>query len=795
MLFASINVYGINDNVSKGTISGFVKDAKSDKGIEYANIVVYSLPDSTMITGTVSAADGSFIIKKLPYGNYYLETNFIGYMKKTISELNVRRKKTVLETIYLKPSIQKIENVEVVGEKALVEYKIDKKVINVSQHINADGGTAVDVLQNIPSVQTDASGNVTLRGSSSFTVLIDGRPTVMTGSEALQNIPASTINTIEIITNPSAKHDPDGVSGIINLIMKKQKFAGFNGIVNTGLMTGDKYWGSTNFNYRTGKLNFFVGADYSHKRQITESGTDRELYSANTLYTTIRTDRTTYRDKHGVKGGIDYYINDKNTLSVSGEYGFWGFERQLENKYHDYTSDYSTNNYKIGEDIFNINNDYVTANTNYSHIFNNKEHEISFELFYSNTDNEIPYFLSEYDTDENYYKIDGTQYRMRTNNLSNRDFLRFKTDYVLPVNDKIKIETGYQSDFKILESSYLYEYINDNEWTVDNDLSNNLDFSRYIHSAYGIFSSELFGFQYQLGLRAEYSQRSLKQNKSENTYDYDKLNFFPSVHLSKKLPKEQQIQLSYSRRITRPTEWNLNPNPKSTDSYYIEVGNPDLEPDYTDAYELNYQKRFKKLFFSTEMYYRQTKNPIYRTLTTMDDIMVMTYNNLDYMYSAGFEIMSYFTLKKWWKINVNANIYYTALEGNIENTYDVSQSTTTGNGRFTNTFSFKTKTQFQFMAVYYAPGVSPQGESEHFYYFDFILKQFFLKRKLAITLRTHNTFDTGKYIYTTSGNDYSANSFYIYEGPVFIFSLSYKINNYKRKKRSTIEQDFDSGLD
>ena len=793
-LFA-FQVYSSNTETYKGVVTGFVIDAKTEKPVEYANIVIYSISDSTIVTGAVSAEDGSFKIEKLEYGKYYIVTNFIGYEKNTISQVVIDKKNTAIKTIFLKPATQNIDEVKITVEKQLVEYKIDKKVINVSKSLNAEGGTAIDVLQNAPSVQVDGSGTVTLRGSSSFTVLIDGRPTMMTGSEALQNIPASTIESIEIITNPSAKYDPDGVSGIINLKMKKQKLRGFNGVINTNIGTGEKYTASGNFNYKIGKFNFFVGGDYSHKKQITESGTDLELYQTDTLFTTIRTDRTTYRNKYSIKSGIDYFINDKNTISVSGGYGFWQFERLLDNNFHDFTSDLLIDNYKTSDDVFDIKSTYVTANSNFQHIFNDKGHEISFDIFYSNADGETPYDLKEYETDLNYNIIENSLLQKQMLNSVDRNAYRLKTDYVLPINEKNKIELGYQSDFNFSDRTFIYKELINNEMTINVDLSNNLNFTRNIHSAYTMFTSELFGFQYQLGLRGEYSQRYLKQNLNEDVYDFNKFSFFPTVHISRQLPKGQEIQLSYSRRITRPKEWFLNPNPSTSDSYTVEVGNPNLQPDYTSAYELNYQKRFKKSFISAGLFYRHTINAISRTLLASENKMIMTYANINNEKSGGIELMNNLSFTKWWSINASANVYYTELEGNVENGGDISQSTITGNGRFMNTFSLKTNTYLQFMAVYYAPGVFAQGTTEDFYYFDFIIKQYFFKRKLSLSLRTHNTFDTGKYIYTTNGTNYSDNSFYNYEGPVFLFGLSYKINNYKQKNRETIEQNFESGMD
>jgi len=289
LLFIGVNSYAfIEDPVKendtnddgKGKIVGTIVEKGTETPMEFANIAVYKETDSTLVTGSITNEKGLFEITDLDYGDYYLVANFIGFDEENVVDIKLNRSNRVynLGEINLAPSTVAIGEVNVVADKAAVEYKLDKKVVNVSQVISAIGGTAVDVLENTPSVQVDIEGNVSLRGSGNFTVLIDGRPSVLSGSDALRQIPSSAIENIEIITNPSAKYEPDGAAGIINLVMKKNSMNGLNGIVNASVGTGEKYRSDFMLNYRFEKLNLFFGADWRDEINNGETGSERETY-------------------------------------------------------------------------------------------------------------------------------------------------------------------------------------------------------------------------------------------------------------------------------------------------------------------------------------------------------------------------------------------------------------------------------------------------------------------------------------------------------------------------------------
>ncbi|HKK68066.1 MAG TPA: TonB-dependent receptor, partial [Bacteroidales bacterium] len=312
-----------------GVIKVEVIEKNSNTPIEYANVVIFSVKDSSLVTGGVTNPEGLAVIRSVPFGKYYVEVDFIGYkMQRTDDiELSSSSRFKDLGTVELPMAAEVLDDVEVGADRKHIDYKIDKKVVNVSQDITSAGGNAVDVLENVPSVQTDIEGNVQLRGSSSFTVLIDGKPTPLEGSEALQQIPASSIENIEIITNPSAKFDPDGTAGIINIIMKEDEKEGINGNFNLSYGSFNALDADFLVNARTGKFNFFVSGSYNERKRRSESESLRATFSDSVFVNDVMGENEMNHGGYNARAGVDYYMTDQDIFTVSGEYGSRKFER------------------------------------------------------------------------------------------------------------------------------------------------------------------------------------------------------------------------------------------------------------------------------------------------------------------------------------------------------------------------------------------------------------------------------------------------------------------------------------
>jgi len=773
-------------------ITGKVVDASSKQPVEYASIAIYRQKDSTLVTGVVTDATGSFTLDNLPYGKFYAIATFIGYKKANVNEILLVPGKNIASvgTIKLEPSSTALNEVVVIGNGNQMEYKIDKKVVNISQNIVASGGTVVDALQNTPSVQTDVEGNLTLRGSSNFTVLIDGKPSVVSGSEALQQIPAGMVQNVEIITNPSAKYDAEGSAGIINVIMKKQKVRGFNGSVSLSAGTNRKNNDNINLNYKYDKWNFSLGADFQDMGFKMKNSSERQYFSEGVLFKdqVINGSGQFSRGGKGIKGGIEYNIDKKNSIAISGRWGDRKFNRPMTALYHDYfplsnQSIYyqSTNNGKSSDKFYSLNLDY-TLN------LNEKGHQLSASAYYSGSKENDPAFTQQ-DTIDFAGNI-ASSFTQRVEELGDENEFRFKTDYTLPFTDKTKLEAGLQTR---IDNTFATHHLFQNEVENMGQLDE-LNFDQNINAGYLTFSSTTKIFDYQVGLRAENENRKVTQVNMNQDTTVNRVDLFPTIHLSKQLPWDLQVQLSYTRRISRPRQWNLSPLKRYMDPQNVRVGNPGLLPEFTDAYELNLQKKLNEASsISLEGFYRKTNNPIQQISNIVEGINYMTVENLGKDESLGAEATLNIGLTKWWTLNGSGSLYNYKLTGEMENIS--SRSSTNWNLRANTMFRFKTGTSVQLNYTYNAPTVTAQGTRGAFYNTGLAVRQEMLKKKASITLQFRDWIGDPKFEMTTRTNNFYSFNQMQRETKVITVTFTYRINNYKAQKRSEDMNDNSGGGD
>ena len=780
----------------EGVITGMIIDADSNQPMEYANVVLFRKTDSSMVTGTVTNIDGEFKLEELPFGMYYLKTHFIGYKKLNINDIKIypQQKSIDLGTIKLKQISENLEEVEISADRSLIEYKIDKKVINVSQDINSAGGSAIEALQNTPSVNIDIEGNVSLRGSSNFTVLIDGRPSVLEGSDALQQIPANTIEQIEIITNPSARYDPDGIAGIINVILKKQTKPGLNGIVNASVATGNKYSSDFLLNYRTGKTNIFGGINYYYREMEITGEWKQQTYSEDTTaYLISDIERVKIPNGYSFNAGLDYYFDKKSTLSFLGEYGYYNFERNFNSNLFSYTSPVSSDKYSIAESSMKRDGNYYNIATNFIHKFDDNGHELSAMAYFSEKKSDVVEDMDEYTVDDNWVITDDEPSGIRTEEDGNSSEFRIKADYSKPVRKEGRIEAGYQTRMNYQNNKYkYYEFdVSQNIWVNSEKDNNEMDFTRNIHSLYFIFSDNLKKFHYQLGLRGEYTYRNIENEKSHDVYEINRVDLFPTIHLSRQFPNDHQVMASYSRRINRPRGRDLDPFPNYLNSYNIRIGNPGLQPEYIDSYELGYQKRLSSSLISVEAYYRITNDKITMVRTLLENgVMMITFENLDKDYALGMEIMANITATKWLQIDASINLYNYRLEGEIINE-NVEQNSNNFDGRLNTTFKFNKNTRLQIIGNYKGPSATAQGEREGFFAANIAFRKDFFKSNLTTIIKVSDIFGTMKYDYITTGEGFYSDNNIKRESQIITLSLSYRINNYKKEKQRDEKMDID----
>lgn len=799
-VFAQNNHNGGADMPADGIVSGTVFEKGGGKPIEYANIVIYSLRDSSIVNGGITDKNGYFKIDKIRYGKFYVEINFIGYGKQIIPELMIKpdKKEINLGKIYLEINAEMLGEVSVEANVNQVDYRLDRKVVNVNQDIISSGATAVEVLENVPSVTTDIDGNVALRGSGSFLVLVDGRPSPIQGSEALQQIPASSIESIEIITNPSAKYDPDGVGGIINVVLKKDKRAGYNGQVSANYGTFGSFGGDALFNFRTNKVNFFIGGEYGDRIFKGEGETHRKTFMNDDTTYLINTFSTNYRERKSgsFRTGIDYYLSENEIITLSGRYGLSGHGMGSEawaGSFYQYSTIYDDFYYYITENSMEAKSSYFSGDINYMKKFKKVGHELQVYGSYSGDFDDEFNTYTEQEADFMRNPTDSTISEYRTLENGTGSTLTAKIDYVLPIFKQGKFETGYQLKYSITDNDLRYQTLVSDTWIDDSTKLNPYFYSNNIQSGYVLFSNFWKNLGYQFGLRTEYTDRLFHQTISDQKWTYNKFDFFPSVHLSYKLPAEMQLLASYSRRLDRPQGYYLDPFVEYIDPSNLRQGNPYLLPEYTNSYDLSLQKKFGPNFISLEAYARQTYNKIDRIVTVypLDQSMfLMTFDNIGEDLAIGSELMGNFNVFKWYNLNISGSAYYYEL---ISENYN-SGSTFSWDARINNTIRLKkTGTSFQIGANYSGPEIEAQGKEFASWMANVGIRQDFFDRKLSLSVNVRNVFVSMKHE-SLSETD----AFYLYtlrqpKTPVISFSVTYKINDFKSRKEKGMDSEGEGG--
>lgn len=776
-----------------GTLRGVVLDEQSGLPLEYANIVVYRMRNSEMVTGTVTDPDGSFLIDPIPYGAFIVEANFIGYKKTEIDSVLVlpRRPDRDIGEIRLKPAGLNLDEVEITADKVLIEYKIDKKVVNVSQDLKSAGGTAADVLENTPSVDVDIEGNVSLRGSSNFTVLINGRPGVLQGSDALQQLPASQIDNIEIITNPSAKYDPEGTAGIINVIMKEEKNNGLTGLFNLGAGTKHKYKADFLLNYKLGDVNLYAGADYRDADFLMERTTDREIYNGDTTYHyKTEDDRIMHRGGSSAKLGLDWYLSEKTTLGISGDYGKYEFSFSGDGKNKEWITPGDSSFYYLTQGNLSRPREYYSLNANISHNFNDNGHKLIGMLHWNDKWGEGVDKTLEHLSDEHYNSLGVPLTSINTRENEKSDEFRMKLDYSNPFEEDTKLEAGLQMRLENeIQDYYFEEYVHETGWVENPEFSSRMDYRRDIYSAYITWQSSIWGLDYQMGLRGEYTNRSISDAAIENTYTIDRIDLFTSIHLSKQLPDDNQLMMSFSRRLNRPRGRYLDPFKIYIDANNLRQGNPNLKPEYVDSYELGWMKRFGQSFITVEGYYHLTHNAFTRVFKNYEgDVVIHTMENLNREHASGIEMMLNHSMGKKVNLNLNGSVYYYRLQGEMESG-DIDKESINWRTNLMTTWKFLKNSRLQFRVGYRGANVTAQGEREGMLYTDLALRHDFLDNRFSITAQVRDLFGTSKRDFIQQTELLFEHTVMQREWPVLNLTLTYRLNNYKEEKSRPAAQE------
>ena len=822
---------------AQGTITGKVVDSKTGEPAEYATVAVLNVSDSSVVTGTLTEPNGSFSVK-VANGRYLVRVSYIGYKTyyhPTPVTVSTQKPKVNLGKIQIQPGAVTMDEVVVTAERTLVEYQLDKRVVNVDKNLVAGGGTATEVLQNVPSVAVDNDGNVTLRGSSNVKVLVNGRPYELMGNDLetlLEQIPASSVESVEVITNPSAKYDPEGMSGIINIKLKEQTSAakGLNGVatVNFGaplpFLFHEKMprlipttMGSINLNYTTEKYNLFFSADAGMRNRGHVGDSYRErLMNGQVL------SRDT-ADQFGIRGGRmgsmkiggEYYFNKKNSLLVS--YQLRGGQR-LRRSYMDSRDLLNADHLLDYEQIdTNINNN-VNHSFNLSYIkkFDEPDRELTFDATYS-----MRHVLGN-GRQEQLYRQDSAwrYYYLRESETENwHEALNLKLNYVHPFANQWKLETGYEGrlDWPDQDARY-YRTEYDSSHTLyrhpDESSSTHFRYNQQTHAVYATLGGKLTEkLSAQAGLRVEYSYLLGYDVNHPGTDSVYKSYWqpYPTVHFSYEINKAQSMQLSYSRRVRRPLMWDLNPYMEVREGQELSFGNPNLDPEFTNAFELSYNLSLEKWNFYTCAYYRQTNNMMTRYGFVWDSVSnrryswwipynleydnywASTWQNLDQGYNYGLEFIVDWQILKWWKVNASVNLYHSTIEG-TELLDNKETSAFQASGKFTSFMNLPKEWSIQISGQYTAPWLDLQTQLFSSMWVDLAVKKDVLQRRGTINLRVGDVFATGGWGHETHTEQLNRVVHSHRLSPTVTLGFTYKINN-GLKQRQRQEQDDDEGTE
>lgn len=819
--------------MAQGKITGRIIDSKSSAAVEYATVAVLSPKDSSLVTGTVSESNGSFSVK-VPYGKYLVRVSFMGYNtyyhpdQVVISEKHTAAN---LGKMLIAPSAKMMDEVVVKAERTMVEYQLDKRVVNVDKNIVSSGGTATDVLEQVPSVSVDNDGNVSLRGSSNVKVLINGRPYELMGNDLatlLEQIPATTIENVEVITNPSAKYDPEGMSGIINIKLKDKTSGalGLNGVVNLNMgsplpfVVPDELpsfiptgMSSASLNYSTEKYNLFLSVDGglrqrgAYSQSIITRKRNGEAWSSDSSET------------YGVRGGkmgsmkvgAEYYLSPKSSLLFS--YQLRGGSRGRQSKM--YSNDLLTNGLLdyLQTDTNNTKNINHAFNLSYVKRFEEKDREFTADATFSMRhmqgggvqeqvyENALAqwqnYFLRESMT-ENYHQA-----------------LNLKANYIHPFADVWKLEAGYEGriDWPNQNAVYYrteYDSLHNLYRYHDSISSTHFDYNQQVYAAYttvgGKISDKLSA---QAGLRIEYTYLMGYDVNHPGTDSVYKSYWqpYPTLHLSYEINDHNSMQISYSRRVRRPHMWDLNPYLEVREGQELGFGNPNLDPEFTNAFELSYNLGLDKWNIYTCAYYRQTNNMMTRYGYVWDSVSqqryswwmpynsqydgywASTWQNLDKGYNYGVEFIVDWQVCKWWKVNTSVNLYHSTIEG-TELLDNKATSAFQASGKFSSYMNLPKDWTIQFSGQYFAPWLDLQTTMFSSYWFDLAVKKDVLQKRGTVNLRIGDMFATGGWGHETHTEQLDRLVYGRRISPTVTVGFSYKINNgLKQKSRSADDED------
>ena len=771
-----------------GELRGVVLDSISLDPLPYATIKLALMSNDSVVGGALTDEKGRFRIGELRQGRYKVEIASMGYALKTTERVRINRESPQVDLgrIGLRPKAV-MEDVEIRAEKDFMLNKIDRKVYDVSRNLVTVGGDAQDVLNTIPSVEVDINGNVALRGNQSVTILVDGKPSGLTGAgrqAVLDQIPASSIAKVEVITNPSARFDPDGVSGIINIVTKKNKRAGLNGTASLAIGTRDKYNASATLNYRNARFNAFGTYSYRLNNRFSLGLTDRNTIRTDTTFRILQDENGDRRNQnHLLNGGIDFFLTPKATIGFAGTARLSDQSRSetIRSSNFDSADRFTSRFDRItseAEDEYNYQGEVF-----FQQKFAREGRQLDLRASHNESGEEELGEFASYDVDEDGIPL-GIPPSLQNNlTLQGFQFTQLKADYTSPLSDKAKVEAGAQSTFRTIDNDFRSESFNQaaDAFLPDSLFNNSFIYREQIHAAYATYARTFGKLSLQGGLRAEQALTNFILETTNETFENNYFNIFPSGFLAYKPVGKTEIRLSYSRRINRPRTRQLNPFTDFSDTLNLRFGNPALLPEYVNSYEFSFARRIKGGNFTTSLYYRRTNGLHTRFLTVNDDgVGIRTFVNASFADDVGLEAILQMRPKKWWDLTISGNVVQTWIDAsNVE--ADLTAEAIAGSARMVTSMRNKKGSSFQLMVNYRSPRIRPQGRISAFFFVDAAVKQEVLKGKGDVSLRVSDIFNTLRFEIDAVGEGFTSYFLRDWESQIGFLSFSYRFG--KQDKR------------
>ncbi|MEO0079748.1 MAG: TonB-dependent receptor [candidate division WOR-3 bacterium] len=760
------------------TITGRVLD-EADAPVEFANVALYRLPDSSLVTGTVTDRNGSFRLADVQPGRYYLEISFIGFGTRRVEEIECAAGARIdLGRLTIQPKPLPVRGAEVVGERPALSYRLDRKVIDVTRLPNAASGTAVDALQNVPGVKVDIEGNVTLRGSANFQVLFDGRPSPLPANEALKQTPAATIEKIEVITNPSARYDPEGTAGIINIILKKERGRGVSALVNANAGLRNRYGADGLFSLRRGRVSGFAGGNFGHRLLGYQGESETRTFGAQeTLKITTSSTGQLGSTFASARAGLELGILPMDITTISARLGRFQGENSDSSLVTESRLPLGTVQQFNEGGGWNSDIKFLFLLMDHEHRFDTAGQKLVGRCYLIGRDGQVAWNQGRRDS------LDTVLSGRRSSESGPMKRINLELEYNLPLRGGNRLEAGLESHYGYTDQDYrLYRRTPaTSRYELDTLASHPYRFTGRVNSGYATYSTRWKELAIQPGLRLEQFLRRTQVMDTALSWQTGALDIFPSLHLSYTLPGDHKVKASYSRRIDKPDPWFLRPFPEWRDEHNISQGNPQLRPAYVNSWEAGYELPFGANQITLEAYLRTTSD-MFEWVTTRysqdTTVLLQTAANIGQDRSLGLELSANLSPFRWLTLYLTADIYNYHEWGSLFG-QEIDRRTFTGSGSCNLSLQFPSATQVQFNTTLSGPSVTATGTSATRFTADLALRQSLFNRALSITLRCSNLFGPGIWRNQSEGLGFLSRSTYTGEGRTLSLALSYNLNNFR----------------